>query len=80
MNRNATVDEVLELVRRLSTIEKVQLIERVAPEIERELVMGRATPSVSLLGVVKDLGTAPSADEIDACRHDAWAHFPREGI
>ena len=80
MNRTATVDDLLELVRQLSTVEKVRLIERVAPEIERELVAGRSTASVSLLGLVKDLGPAPSAEEIDACRHDAWASLARDDI
>jgi hypothetical protein len=78
VDRNATVEEVLELVRQLSTVEKVRLIERVAPEIERELVAGRLAPRVSLLGLVKDLGPAPSAEEIDACRREAWATFPRD--
>jgi hypothetical protein len=78
MDRNATVEDVLELVRQLSTVEKVRLIERVAPEIERELVAGRSAPGVSLLGLVKDLGPAPSAEEIDVCRHEAWATFPRD--
>lgn len=79
MKHDATVEDVLRLVRQLSTIEKIRLIERVAPEIERELATGRgASPSVSLLGLVKNLGPAPSTDEIDACRHEAWANFPRD--
>jgi dihydroneopterin aldolase len=80
MDRNATVDEVFELVRQLSTVDKVRLIERVAPEIERELMADRAGQSRSLLGLVKDLGPAPTADEIDACRQQAWASIERDDI
>lgn len=79
MNRNAaTFEDVLKLVQQLSPVEKVRLIERVAPEIERELVAGRPDSGVSLLGIVKDLGPAPSADEIETCRREAWVNFPRE--
>lgn len=42
------------------------------------------TPSVvreaagdSLLGLMRDLGPAPSSEEIDLSRRDAWRAFPR---
>lgn len=78
MNRDATFEDVLRLVRELSPVEKVRLIERVAPEIERELIMGHRRPGVSQLGIFKDLGPAPSSDDIDASRREAWVNFPRE--
>lgn len=78
MHRNVIFEDVLKLVQQLSPVEKMRLIERVAPEIERELIAGQSRPGVSLLGIVKDLGPAPSATEIDACRREAWATFPRE--
>lgn len=80
MDRNATVDEVFELVRQLSTVDKVRLIERVAPEIERDLVARRSTPTTSLLGLAKDLGPAPTAEDIDACRQEAWSSVARDDI
>jgi hypothetical protein len=77
-NHDATFDDVLKLVRKLSPVQKLRLIKRVAPEIERELVAARPGESESLLGLVQDLGPAPSADQIDACREEAWSNFPRE--
>jgi len=35
-------------------------------------------PRRALLGVLKDFGSAPSAEEIDEARREAWANFPRE--
>lgn len=79
MSRNATFEDVLKLVRQLSPVEQVRLIERIAPEIERELFVSRSTPGVSLLGILKDLGPAPTLEEIDAARSEAWADFARNG-
>lgn len=77
-NRRVTLEEVLHLVRQLPPLEQVRLIERVAPEIERALEAAPSAPGVSLLGLVKDLGPAPSAEEIDAVRREVWADFPGE--
>lgn len=74
---SVTLDEVLKLARQLSPVDKARLIERVAPEVERELALKAGDESVSLLGLLRDLGPAPSADEIDATRREAWAAFPR---
>jgi hypothetical protein len=75
--RGATLDEVVELAKRLSPAEQARLIERVAPELARALDFGRPAAGVSLLGLLKDLGPAPSAEEIDAARKEAWAGFAR---
>lgn len=42
------------------------------------LVEARKTPYRSLWGALKDLGPAPSAEDIDEARREAWANFPRE--
>jgi hypothetical protein len=75
-----TLEEVLELARQLSPVDKVRLIERVAPEVERALVSPLGRASRSLLGLLKDLGPAPSADEIDGARREAWTSFPRNDV
>lgn len=73
-----TLEEVLRLAQQLSAIDKVRLIERVAPEVERDLAARPRGGSRSLLGLLRDFGPAPSVEEIDAARHEAWASFPRE--
>jgi hypothetical protein len=75
-----TLEHVLKLARQLSPIDKVRLIERVAPEVERDLATQSRSGSRSLLGLLKDLGPAPSAEEIGAARREAWGSFPRDDI
>jgi hypothetical protein len=75
-----TLEEVLKLARQLSPVDKVRLIERVAPEVERDLAAAREGRTRSLLGLLNDLGPAPSAEEIDTSRREAWASFPRDDV
>lgn len=80
MENVVTLTEVLKLVRQLSALDKVRLIERIAPQIERELVVAQPRPRISLWGLCADLGPAPPAEAIDAARREAWANFPRGDI
>jgi hypothetical protein len=73
-----TLAEILVLVKKLSPINQVRLIEQVAPEIERALVGAPQAPRTSLCGILRDLGPAPSAEDIDEARREAWSNFPRE--
>ena len=75
-----TLEEVFNLVKQLSLIDKVRLIERVAPEIKRELIVVKPSPKKSLWGLCADLGTAPSADDIERVRREEWANFPSNGF
>jgi len=75
-----TLEEVLRLARQLSPVDKVRLIERVAPEVESDLAARQGGGNRSLLGFLKDLGPAPSAEEIDAARHEAWSSFPHGDV
>lgn len=75
-----TLQEVLNLAKQLSTVDKVRLIQQLAPDIERELVYNQPPPRQSLWSLCADLGQAPSAEEMDAVRREEWADFPREDI
>jgi hypothetical protein len=75
------LEEITEMALRLSPVDKVRLIEKLAPALERDLVTQPTnTPRRSLYGLCADLGAAPSADEIDQARREAWGNFPREDI
>ena len=74
------LDQVLTIATQLSALDKVRLIEGLAPQIEQDLRARRPTQSKSLLGLCADLGPAPSAEEIDAARREAWVSFPREDV
>jgi hypothetical protein len=80
VNKAVTLEEVLTLAKQLTTPDKVRLIKCLAPEIERELLGAQPRWRRSLRGLCADLGTAPSAEEIDEARREAWASFPREDI
>jgi len=76
----ATLEQVISLARQLPPVEKIRLIERMVPEIERDMLGQRPSRRKSLLGLCADLGPAPSAKDIDEIRHEMWADFPREDI
>jgi hypothetical protein len=76
-----SLQEVIKLAKQLSTVDKVRLIQQIAPDIEQELTDKLSTvPRQSLWGLCADLGKAPSTEEIDLARSEEWASFPREDI
>ena len=76
----ATLEQVVSLARQLPPVEKIRLIERMVPEIERDMLGQRPPRRKSLLGLCADLGPAPSAEDIDEIRREMWTDFPREDI
>ena len=76
----ATLEQVVSLARQLPPVEKIRLIERMVPEIERDMLGQRPLKRKSLLGLCADLGPAPSTEDIDEIRREMWAGFPREDI
>ena len=77
---SATLEEVLALAKLLALRDKVRLIELLAAAVEADVTGVRPIPRKSLLGLWRDLGPAPSAEEIDEARREAWSGFPREDI
>ncbi len=75
-----TLQEVLQLAKQLTPIDKVRLIQQLTPDLERELSETKPKPKKSLLGLCADLGQAPSAAEIDRTRNEVWSSFPREDM
>ena len=73
-----TLDHVLKLAEQLSPLDKIRLIERVAPQLERELQALDERPRQSLRGLWK--GIDISAEDIAAARREMWANFPRADI
>ena len=76
-----TFEEVLELTLRLSPQEQAELAKRLAETINDPLIAGESLsipPRRSAHGILAHLGPAPSAEEIDEARREAWRNFPRE--
>jgi hypothetical protein len=78
MTENVTLSDVLKLAEQLSPIDKVRLIERVAPQLERDLKEIDNRPRRTLRGLWK--GIDISGGDIDELRHEMWSTFPREDI
>ena len=80
MGLTASLEDVLELAQRLSTVDKVRLIERVSPQIEAEISERDQPPRRSAWGLCRDLGGAPSAEAIAEARREMLAGFPRGDV
>jgi hypothetical protein len=78
MENTVTLEQALVLVRRLSPVDKARLIERIAPEIERELKATQPTRRKSLRGLWRGLGITEA--DIAEARREMWSDFPREDI
>jgi hypothetical protein len=75
-DRTATLAEVTALARELSPLDRLRLIETLVATHERDWRTQAPTPRRSLYGLWRDLGPAPSAEEIDEARRDAWGGLP----
>ncbi|BAZ15535.1 hypothetical protein NIES4071_74070 [Calothrix sp. NIES-4071] len=74
-----TLQEIINLAKQLSTVDKLRLIRQLAADIKLELV-DKPLPRKSLWGLCAPLGQAPSAIEIDAARAEEWANFPQQDL
>lgn len=75
--RAVTLEAVLNLVKQLKLVDKVRLIERVAPQIERELAQ-IPVQRKSLRGLWR--GVDISESDIAEVRRQMWGDFPRKDI
>ena len=78
MEQSETLGKIVELTKHLSLLEKVRLIEEIAPQIERELRASRSTKRIPLRGLWKGINI--SDEEIAAARAEMWGGFPRKDI
>ena len=75
-----TLEQALIVVEQLSLGDRLRLIERMVPGIQRSTSDVLPTPKRSLLGFCADLGTALSAEEIDEVQREMWAGFGESEI
>jgi hypothetical protein len=78
MSQSVTVDVLIDLAGRLSTLDKVRLIESLVPQIAHDLQSESTQPRKSLRGLWR--GQETPASEIDQARTDIWQNFPRQDI
>ena len=78
MTDTVTLDHVLKLAEQLSPLDKVRLIERVAPQLERGLQAIDSGPRRSLRGLWKGINI--TTQDIAETRREMWSNFPRVDI
>lgn len=78
MVQSASLDEVLELAERLPLVDKVRLIERLAPRIASEVQPMPGKPRRSLRGLWRDAGI--TQDDLAEVREEMWSGFPRDDV
>ncbi|MEH1885047.1 hypothetical protein [Nostoc sp.] len=78
MNKTVTLEEALVLIKQLSFIDKIRLIEQIAPQIERELTNIQPKQRKSLRGLWR--GSNVSESDIAQMRQQIWTNFPREDV
>lgn len=78
MDSKGSLQQVLELAEHLSTVDKVRLIERIAPKIESDLCNVQHVPRKSLRGLWR--GPDITDEDLSEVRREMWGSFPREDI
>ena len=71
-----TLEQALTVVEQLSPGDRLRLIERMVPGIQRSIPdVSLSKPRVSSLGMLAHLGSAPSEEDIDEVRREMLAGF-----
>ena len=78
MAEAVSLDEILELTKQLSLLDKVRLIEEIAPQIKRELSAARPVQRTPLRGLWKGLDI--TEEDIAEARAEMWDNFPRKDV
>jgi len=78
MNETVTLEKVLILAEQLSLVDKVRLIEWLAPRIQQERRDRRSAGRRPLRGVWRGLDI--TEEEITEARRQMWENFPRQDV
>jgi hypothetical protein len=74
----AILNHVRELAMSLSPEEQLTLISDLASKLQGKYAPPEKKPRQSIRGALADLGPAPSAEEIDEARREAWGNPSRD--
>ncbi len=72
------LEEVVGMVRGLSPLDKVRLVEEVMTLLEDDLTNQKSRPKPSLYGIWPDANI--SEEDIAEARQEMWGNFPRTDI
>ncbi len=75
---DVTVNQVVELLRKLPPRQQLRVLSRVLPELEHALPAAEAKERESLRGLWRGLDV--TEEDIAQVRREMWGHFPREDV
>jgi len=78
MNETVALEKVLTLAEQLSLVDKVRLIELLAPRIQQERRARRSAGRRPLRGAWRGLDI--TEEEIAEMRRQMWENFPRQDV
>jgi hypothetical protein len=79
-DKTPTLDEMIERAKQLSTLDKLHLIEELIRDVRATIGQAPPAPFKSLYGTLADLGTAPSAEDLEETRREMLHNFPRDDV
>jgi hypothetical protein len=79
-DKTPTLDELIEYAKQLSAFDKLRLVEELIPDVKATIAEAPPKPLKSPYGTFADLGTAPSAEDIEQTRREMFHDFPRNDI
>ncbi len=78
MQKAITLDEIVEMTKQLSLLDKVRLIEKITPQIESELSAAQPVQRTPLRGLWEGLNITD--EDIAEVRAEMWGNFPNKDI
>ncbi len=78
MDSAVTLNDIVNLAKQLSPVDKVRLIEQIASDVEQALAVAEPIPLSTLRGIWKDIEITD--EDIDEARREMWANFPRDDL
>ncbi len=78
MADSITLEEVLNLAKQLSPLDRIRLIEQITPHLKRDLIIVPSQPRRSLRGIWKEIDISEA--DLAEVKAAMSSNFPREDI
>ena len=78
MPQSVTLEEVVNLAKQLSPLDRIRLIEQITPNFKRDFIVSPSQPRKSLRDIWKDMDISEA--DIAEVKAEMSEKFPREGV
>ena len=75
---SVTLEEVLNLAKQLSPLDRIRLIEQITPQLKLDFVLVSSQPRKSLRGIWKEIDLSEA--DLAEVKAEMSSNFPREDI